>query len=105
MAELTLTELRKDLFRVADRVLETGEPVVVVRKGRRLVLQPERPEITPEARWARYLARIEERKAAGNEPRFDFGDFEAAREQLRAELAAAREAKWDELYGPEKPHR
>lgn len=39
MAEMTLTQLRKDLFRAADQVLETGEPVVVRRRGRVLELR------------------------------------------------------------------
>lgn len=40
MTEVTLTELRKDLFRLADAAL-AGEPVVIRRKGRRLVLREE----------------------------------------------------------------
>ncbi|NBB15850.1 hypothetical protein GVN21_10835 [Caulobacter sp. SLTY] len=38
MTKITLTELRKDLFRLADRALETGEPVVIERNGRTMVL-------------------------------------------------------------------
>lgn len=38
MAKITLTDLRKDLFRLADKALETGEPVVIERKGRTMVL-------------------------------------------------------------------
>lgn len=38
MPKITLTELRKDLFRLADRALETGEPVVIERNGRTMVL-------------------------------------------------------------------
>lgn len=34
--EVSLTELRQRLFELADRVLETGEEVVIVRRGRRL---------------------------------------------------------------------
>lgn len=34
--ELSLTELRQRLFELADRVLETGEEIVIVRRGRRL---------------------------------------------------------------------
>ncbi|MDO9336532.1 MAG: type II toxin-antitoxin system Phd/YefM family antitoxin [Caulobacter sp.] len=42
MAKITLTELRKDLFRLADRALETGEPVVIERNGRTMVLMEAR---------------------------------------------------------------
>jgi len=30
------SELRQNIYRILDRVLETGEPVVIERKGRRL---------------------------------------------------------------------
>lgn len=48
MRSLTLTTLRKNLFQVADQVLATGEPVIIVRHGRRLALVAE--PATPEAR-------------------------------------------------------
>jgi len=38
MNATTLTALRKNLFQIADRVLATGEPVVIERHGRRLAL-------------------------------------------------------------------
>jgi len=41
MQNLTLTTLRKNLFRVADQVLATGEPVIIERHGRRLALVAE----------------------------------------------------------------
>lgn len=41
MEKLTLTTLRQNIFQVADRILETGEAVVIERNGRRLVLAPE----------------------------------------------------------------
>lgn len=41
MEKLTLTTLRQNIFQVADRVLETGEAVLIERNGRRLVLAPE----------------------------------------------------------------
>ena len=41
MEKLTLTTLRKNIFQVADRILETDEAVVIERHGRRLVLTPE----------------------------------------------------------------
>ena len=41
MQNLTLTPLRKNLFQVSDQVLATGEPVIIVRHGRRLALVAE----------------------------------------------------------------
>ena len=35
MKEVTLTELRRNIFRLVDEALETGEPIVVKRKGQR----------------------------------------------------------------------
>lgn len=40
---VTATELRQHLARLLDRVLETGEPVALVHKGRRLWVTPEQP--------------------------------------------------------------
>lgn len=37
-ATISLTELRQRLFELADRVAETGEPLVIVRNGIRLRL-------------------------------------------------------------------
>ena len=58
MTEVTLTALRKDLFRLVDSVLETGEPLVIRRGGRRLTLVAEavERELTPEERWDAYMA-------------------------------------------------
>jgi hypothetical protein len=35
--------LRQDIYRLIDRVLETGEPLEIERKGRRLRLVPDVP--------------------------------------------------------------
>lgn len=45
MEPVTLTALRQNIFQLADRVLETGEPVVIERNGRHLLLAPERPKL------------------------------------------------------------
>jgi hypothetical protein len=45
---LTPSALRQNLYRVLDEVLETGEPVIIDRKGRRLKIMleaPRRPEL------------------------------------------------------------
>ncbi|MEO8802123.1 MAG: hypothetical protein ABI304_08540 [Rudaea sp.] len=36
--DISLTELRQRLFQLADQVIETGEPLVVMRRGVRLQL-------------------------------------------------------------------
>lgn len=58
MTEVTLTALRKDLFRLVDSVLATGEPLVIRRGERRLTLVAEavQREMTPEERWDAYMA-------------------------------------------------
>jgi hypothetical protein len=61
MKTVTLTELRKNLFRLVDEVLETGEPLVIDRKGGWLVIKGEaRPTPSEEAAraemWRRYWA-------------------------------------------------
>lgn len=42
MEKITLTALRQRLFQVADRVLYTGVPIAIERRGKRLLLAPER---------------------------------------------------------------
>lgn len=41
---MTATQLRQDLFRLLDQVLETGEPLEIQRNGRRLRVVPDQPE-------------------------------------------------------------
>jgi prevent-host-death family protein len=43
MEKLTLTTLRHKLFEVADRVIETGVPVAIARRGKTLLLVPQAP--------------------------------------------------------------
>jgi antitoxin (DNA-binding transcriptional repressor) of toxin-antitoxin stability system len=40
---VTATQLRQDIYRLLDQVLESGEPLDIVRKGRRLRLIPDHP--------------------------------------------------------------
>ncbi len=40
---ITATQLRRDVYRVLDRVLETGEPLTIERRGQRLLLLPAGP--------------------------------------------------------------
>lgn len=54
MEKLTLTTLRHRLFEVADRVLETGVPVAIERRGKTLLLTPQTA--------ASKLARLKPRK-------------------------------------------
>lgn len=54
MEKLTLTALRQRLFEVADKVLRTGVPVAIRRRGKTLLLTP--PTATSK------LARLKRRK-------------------------------------------
>lgn len=45
MQTVTLTTLRQNIFQLADQVLETGEPVLIERNGRHLLLVPEKPKL------------------------------------------------------------
>lgn len=40
---ITASQLRSDLYRLLDHVLDTGEPLVIERKGRRLRVVPDAP--------------------------------------------------------------
>lgn len=58
-----MTELRRNLFRLVDEALETGEPIVVNRKGRSVTVAPdavgrrgERPAPDDGEGWAKFWA-------------------------------------------------
>ena len=57
-ASISLTELRQRLFELADRVAESGEPLVIVRNGVRLRLIREEATV---AQTKGRLARLVER--------------------------------------------
>ncbi len=40
---MTVTELRRNIYQVLDEVLETGQPVEVMRNGRQLLIVPVGP--------------------------------------------------------------
>ena len=42
--KLSLTKARADLYKIVDRVLETGVPVEIERRGRRIRIVAVRPE-------------------------------------------------------------
>jgi prevent-host-death family protein len=63
MKQVTMTELRRNLFRLVDEALETGEPIVVNRRGRTVTLAPDaaasrRGKLAPddEEGWAKFWA-------------------------------------------------
>ncbi len=62
MNDMTLTALRKRLFRVADKVLATGTPVRIRRGGRTLTLSAESRQA-----GAGRLARLKRRKLIAGE--------------------------------------
>lgn len=40
---ITASKLRSDIFNLLDGVLETGKPLEIERKGRKLMIVPEKP--------------------------------------------------------------
>lgn len=60
MERLTLTSLREKLFEVADRVIDTGVPIAIERRGKTLLLALQTP--TPR------LARLRRRKLIRGAP-------------------------------------
>ena len=42
--KLSLTKARADLYKIVDRVLETGVPVEIERRGRKIRIVPVRPK-------------------------------------------------------------
>lgn len=40
---LTASKLRQDVYNILDRILETGEPVEIERKGKKLRIVPAEP--------------------------------------------------------------
>jgi antitoxin (DNA-binding transcriptional repressor) of toxin-antitoxin stability system len=91
MKEVTLTELRRNIFRLVDEALATGEPIVVKRKGRTVTVTPQ-PPMPPDRRpapgdakgWAKFWA---EPPPAGWE------DYDLSFETL--ERASDEYWKWD----------
>ncbi|MGH6986644.1 MAG: hypothetical protein ACRED9_07385 [Caulobacteraceae bacterium] len=61
---MTITELRRNIFRLVDEALATGEPIVFRRRGRRMILRSEGGESSAAAehdeerdeRWRRFWA-------------------------------------------------
>jgi prevent-host-death family protein len=63
MKTVTITELRRNIFRLIDETLATGEPIVLNRKGKRVVLSPETSVLPTtetkeerEERWRKFWA-------------------------------------------------
>lgn len=42
-ATITATQLRQNVYRILDEVLESGRPTEIVRNGRKLLIMPEEP--------------------------------------------------------------
>ena len=50
---ITASKLREDVYNILDRVLETGEPVTIVRNGRELAIMP----LDPPSKLDRLISR------------------------------------------------
>lgn len=48
---ITPSQLRSDVYRILDEVLETGRPYEVIRKGKKVILMPESEDM-----WGRMAA-------------------------------------------------
>jgi antitoxin (DNA-binding transcriptional repressor) of toxin-antitoxin stability system len=101
MTEVTLTELRRDIFRLVDRALETGEEIVFQRNGRRMVVraEPEEPEPTYQEVFDRWMAGVRTYEDLSPSERAEL-DAEMAREDAehrayQDEQHARWLAKWD----------
>lgn len=46
MKPMTITGLREDIYNTIDRVIETGVPVVVERKGKKVKIVPETEHVS-----------------------------------------------------------
>ncbi len=53
--EISLTELRQRLFELADRVLDTGEAIFITRRGARLKIVRDEPELNAFSRMAKLV--------------------------------------------------
>ena len=91
MKEVTLTELRRNIFRLVDQALETGEPIVVKRKGRTVTVAPDvaslhgsRPAPGDVDGWAKFWAT----------------PSEIQEDLTLEEIEAAGEAYWQFREGP-----
>ena len=61
MEKVTITTFRQNLFQIADRVLQTGTPVTITRKGKKLLLKAEAPILSK-------LIRLKRRKLIKGNP-------------------------------------
>jgi hypothetical protein len=95
-ASISLTELRQRLFELADHVVESGEPLVIVRNGVRLRLI--RDDL-PAAEKPGRLARLVERSIVIGPPL----DPHESPAEWSGELLRVAEAS--STYGAKKPRR
>jgi prevent-host-death family protein len=97
MKEVTLTELRRNIFRLVDEALATGEPIVVKRKGRTVTVIPE--AASPQGRlapddeegWAKFWA---------EPPPPEWRDYDLSFEAL--DRASKEYWKWDAEPEPDR---
>jgi antitoxin (DNA-binding transcriptional repressor) of toxin-antitoxin stability system len=103
MKEVTLTELRRNIFRLVDEALATGEPIVVKRKGRTVTLAPD-AESPRGRRLTTHAARTRGRRPAPDDEegwaKFWATPSEIQEDLTLEEIEAAGEAYWQPNDGP-----
>ncbi|MEI9963797.1 MAG: type II toxin-antitoxin system Phd/YefM family antitoxin [Caulobacteraceae bacterium] len=79
MKTVSITEFRKNIFRLTEDALATGEPIVIQRKDGSLLLRPHRRSTAAErrAQWRRFAASA---PAPGNAPDLSPEDIHRERE-------------------------
>ena len=95
---ISITELRQRLFQLADRVVDTGEPLIVVRRGVRLRLV--REESVPSRSGA--LSRLKRQRAVIG-PALD--PHESPAQWSGEPLAGVSEPAAAPYVSPRKPKR
>lgn len=79
MKTVTLTELRRNIFRIADETLASGEPVVIERNGQELELRPRQAKDAVERReWVKRF--FETPNPFPDQPPLTLEDFEGLAE-------------------------
>ena len=82
MKTVTLTEFRKNIFRMVDEAVATGEPIVIDRNGARVVIRGEKRRSETEEeraeRWRKFWASPPDMEVGGDLTPQDIREARAA---------------------------